>query len=245
MRIAAILFAAGLLLWGQPAPAEFEAASVRVNKLDDRIVDIRVGPGGRFMTRGYTLVLLMQRAYGVMDWNVAGGPAWIRTARFDVNAVAPGVLTEAALQPMLRKLLADRFQLRIHEETREMAGYSLQVARGGPKVKASGAKEDRDAFRMNRQGLEGEGIRMADFARFVAGKTGAIAIDQTGLTGLFDFKTTWKLRLEDLPAGADPRDEYREAVFAAVEDQLGLKFVRQRIPVRTLVIERVEMPSDN
>ena len=84
------------------APTEFEVASVKPNLADDRLVTIRVGPGGVFIATGYTLVLLMQRAYGVMDWNVSGGPGWIRTDRFDVAAKANvrGDLTEAALQPM-------------------------------------------------------------------------------------------------------------------------------------------------
>src|ERR1700687_4610939 len=94
-----------------PPPTEFEVASVRLNTANDRIVTINVGPGDRFSARGYTLVLLMQRAYGVMDWNVTGGPAWIRTDRYDVAAKAniAGNLTEERLQPMLQKLLADRF----------------------------------------------------------------------------------------------------------------------------------------
>src|ERR1700730_14164716 len=81
------------------APTEFEVASVRPNTANDRIVTINVGPGGRFAARGYTLVLLMQRAYGVMDWNVSGGPGWIRTDRFDVsaNANVEGDLTDAQL----------------------------------------------------------------------------------------------------------------------------------------------------
>src|SRR6266446_9930483 len=84
-------------------PTEFEVASVRPNVANDRIVTINVGPGGRFDARGYTLVLLMQRAYGVMDWNVTGGPAWIRADRYDVSAkaVVAGNLTEGQLQPML------------------------------------------------------------------------------------------------------------------------------------------------
>src|SRR5438270_2602843 len=73
--------------FSQPKSAsEFEVASIRPNIADDRIVSIKVGPGGRFEARGYTLVLLMQRAYGVMDWNVIGGPPWIRSDRFDVTA---------------------------------------------------------------------------------------------------------------------------------------------------------------
>src|SRR5215831_5510751 len=82
------------------ATDQFEVASVRPNTLDDRIVSIAVGPGGRFVARGYTLVLLIQKAYGVMDWNVEGGPGWIRVDRFDVAATVqvPGNLTEAELR---------------------------------------------------------------------------------------------------------------------------------------------------
>src|SRR6202165_2948191 len=98
----AFLAAAGAFSQVQ-APTEFEVASVRPNTANDRIVTINVGPGGRFACRGYTLVLLMQRAYGVMDWNVSGGPGWIRTDRYDVaaNASVAGNLTERQLRPML------------------------------------------------------------------------------------------------------------------------------------------------
>src|SRR5580704_16218205 len=88
--VASLLLAAASHTFAQMESAtEFEVASVRPNMADDRIVTINVGPGGRFTARGYTLGLLMQRAYGVMDWNVSGGPAWIRSDRFDVAAKAP------------------------------------------------------------------------------------------------------------------------------------------------------------
>src|SRR5215470_753407 len=98
-RISLALFALMAMSLAQ-APAEFEVVSVRPNALDDRIVTINVGPGGRFAARGYTLVLLIQRAYGVMDWNVTGGPSWIRTDRFDVVAKAnvQGNLKESQLR---------------------------------------------------------------------------------------------------------------------------------------------------
>src|SRR5437667_6944117 len=120
-----ILIAAAAAFAQTRAPTEFETASVRPNTLDDHIVTVNVGPGGRFAARGYTLVLLMQRAYGVMDWNVSGGPGWIRTDRYDVSAKAnvAGNLTEAQLRPMLQALLAERFKLRLHQSSKEMSGY--------------------------------------------------------------------------------------------------------------------------
>src|SRR5205823_2568636 len=137
------------------APTEFEVASVRQNKLDDRIVTVNVGPGGRFSARGYTLVLLIQRAYGVMDWNVTGGPSWIRTDRFDVNAKAniAGNLTERQLRPMLQKLLIDRFKLKVHESSQDMAGYALVVDGKTTKLKPSAdGDEHPDTFRWTASG---------------------------------------------------------------------------------------------
>ena len=129
-RVAAIL----LLTAAAVPAAEFEVATVKQNKLDDRIVTVNLSPGGRFDARGYTLVLLMQRAYGVMDWNVTGGPGWIRMDRWDVSAKAgtSATLTEKQLQPLLQSLLAERFKLKVHRDSKETAGHALLVARNGP-----------------------------------------------------------------------------------------------------------------
>lgn len=222
---------------------QFEVASVRPNHLDDRMVTIDVGPGGRFAARGYTLVLLIQRAWGVMDWNVTGGPGWIRTDRFNVVAKAKvqGDLREDELQPMLQHLLADRFQLRLHKSEQRMAGYAMVVSRGGPRVKASADTEPHPySFRFNATGLSGHGVSMYDFTRFVTGKLGLIAADETGLTGLYDFDVSWKVE-----AGDDPRDALQFSVRTALEEQLGLKLVPKRITLPTLVIDSVEKPSAN
>jgi uncharacterized protein (TIGR03435 family) len=227
-------------------PTEFEVASIRPNVTNDRIVTINVGPGGRFTARGYTLPLLIQRAYGVMGWNIAGGPEWMHTTRYDIvaKAVVPGNLLERQLRPMLQKLLAERFQLRFHEEFREQAGYALVVARGGPKVKSTPDGQDhQDTFRMNQAGVKAQGLSMEDFARYVAGKLGLVAVDKTGLKGFYDFKAEWTVDA-DLP-GVDPKEEQRAAVFRALENQLGLKLVAQKINVRTLIIDHAERASEN
>ena len=232
---------------GQAPRGEFEVASVKPNLLDDHIVQVRVGPGPTFMARGYTLVLLIQRAYGVMDWNVTGGPDWIRTDRFDINARADisGDLEEEILKPMLANLLATRFKLRVHESMEEMSAHALEVARGGPKIKPSAAPtRDQDTFRFTQTGLEGEGISMPDFARYVAGKLGLVAVDQTGLPGVYDVKAEWRVTPGQIDlAGGDPREPLRAAVFAALESQLGLKLTPKKVPVRTIVIDSVEKAS--
>ncbi len=234
----------------QKSTVEFEVASVRPNMADDHIVTINVGPGGRFTARGYTLVLLMQRAYGVMDWNVAGGPSWIRSDRFDVSAMAnvSGNLTESQLQPMLRRLLEKRFKLKVHEAPKQTAGYALVVARGGPKIKAAAdppadGEERRDEFRMGFNGLKGTAISMPTLARFVAGKLGLVAVDETGLKGLYDVEAEWRFD-PDQPTsratGEDPREPWRYVVFNALQDQLGLKLTPKRITIQSIVIDHAE-----
>lgn len=221
---------------------EFEVASVKQNMLNDRIVEIHVGPGPRFTTRGYTLVLLMQRAYTVMDWNVTGGPPWIRDDRWDIVAKAnvQGNLTEEQLRPALAKLLADRFQLQFHTTTKEMSGYALEVARGGSKLARSADSRERpDSFRFLANGITGQRIPMRTFARWLGGKVNTIVVDQTGLQGLYDFNVTWHTD----PDAPDPREALREAAFTAVQAQLGLRLIAKKVPVEVLVIDRVERPS--
>jgi len=225
-------------------PAEFEVASVRLNTANDRIVTVNLGPGGRFAARGYTLVLLMQRAYGVMDWNVTGGPGWIRSDRYDVAAKASitGNLTERQLQPMLQTLLADRFKLKLHKTSKEVAGYALVVGKDGPKVTASAdGEEHSDTFRLNNAGLSVQGITMANFARYVGGKLGVIIADKTGLTGVYDFKVAWAEDPEQ-PMGSDG---FRSTVLRAVQDQLGLKVTAQKITIDMLVIDSIQKVSEN
>ena len=245
IRRGSLLLALSATAFSQvPSRAVFEVASVRPNVADDRIVTIEVGPGGRFAARGYTLVLLMQRAYGVMNWNVSGGPEWIRSDRYDITANAPvsGNLTESQLRPMLQALLADRFKLRIHKSSKEMAGYALVEAKRGAKVKATvGDEEHPDSFRLNQSGLTGQGVNMVDFARYVGGKLGLVAVDKTGLKGAYDFRAEWKVD----PDRPDAREELRSVVLAALEEQLGLKLVPQKITVEMLVIDSVEKASSN
>jgi len=243
------LIAAAAAVAQTQTPSEFEVASVRPNMLNDRIVSINVGPGGRFAARGYTLVLLMQRAYAVVDWNVTGGPSWIRSDRFDVVAEAnvQGNLTEAQLRPMLAQLLADRFKLKVHRSSNQTSGYALEVARGRPKLKpAADAEDHQDTFRLTNIGMSGQGISMRNFARFFGGKLGLIVVDETGLAGLYDFKVDWKVDIDrpaaDFP-GADSREPLREAAFEALRTQLGLKVVPKKMTVEMLVIDHLEKPS--
>jgi len=237
--------------FAQAPTSAFEVASVRPNHLDDHIVRINVGPGDRFTARGYTLVLLIQRAYDVMGWNVSGGPDWIRADRFDVSAKAgiAGDLTEQQLRPMLQRLLEVRFKLKVHMTTKELPGYALVAAKSGPKLRpVADGVEHPDEFRMTGTGIVAQAISTKHFARYVAGKLGVLAEDETGLQGVYDVNVTWDSQNVQAAAalpGADPRDDQRFAVFAAIETQLGLKFVRKQVAAPVIVVDYAERATDS
>jgi uncharacterized protein (TIGR03435 family) len=233
------------------APAEFEVASVRPNHLDDHIVTIDVGPGGRFAARGYTLALLIQRAWGVMRWRVIGGPGWIRSDRFDVvaKATVPGNLTEEQLQPMLQALLADRFKLKLHKAPKQMIGYTLMTTRQGPKMKpASSPEQPFETLRLGYLRDRGLELTLPTFAKILGGILDVPVEDGTGLKGVWLFKVAWTEEFDTnrgLPGTADTSrsaEPGRSTVFTDMEDQLGLRLTPRRMAVDALVIESAEQP---
>ena len=121
------------------------------------------------------------------------------------------------------------------------------VARAGPKVKAApDGEEHQDTFRMSEAGLSGQGITMENLARFVGGKVGLVAVDRTELKGVYDFNVNWKVETDQYASALpdyDPREALRHAVFAALQDQLGLKLTPKKIAVQMLVIDNVERAS--
>jgi uncharacterized protein (TIGR03435 family) len=106
--------------------------------------------------------------------------------------------------------------------------------------RSAGGLGNPDSFRFNQYGLSGEGVTMRDFARYVGGKLGLVAVDHTGLEGVYDFKATWKVE-----QGPDAREELRSAVMDAIEAQLGLKLVPRKIQVETFVVDHAEKATAN
>ena len=242
---------AALLAASAFAQSEFDVASVKPNRLDDRIVTIHIGPGGRFAVRGYTLKLLIQQAYSVMGWQIAGGPPWADSDRYDITATVrmPGDLTRERLSPMLERLLADRFQLRIHRDSKEMAGFALEIGRGGAKLKpASDGVPRPDTIRMSGIGFRGQGLTIADLVQIIGGTLSRPVADKTALKGLYDVELHWTEQTDRNSYGL-PNPESTDLdgsnLFTALRDQLGLKLTAQKIAVPMIVIDRAEKASSN
>ena len=201
-----------------PATAAFEVASVRPNKSGDGRVMLGVQPGGGFNATNVPLRLLLRQAFNVQDFQIAGGPDWIGSDRFDVIAKAPdGVeFTADTMRPMLRSLLAERFKLAFHNETRDMPIYALMKARtdgklgagltpatidcaalggrrgGGPPPAPPQPGQKMDCGMMIGPGrLNAGGMPMSNLATALAPQVGRIVLDKTELMGNYDFELSY------------------------------------------------------
>jgi uncharacterized protein (TIGR03435 family) len=235
-------------LFAQTPPA-FEVASIRVHSFASAD---RVGPpiaGNRGMFGG-NLKQLIIYAYDLKVYQLSGGPAWVTnpstdTDYYDINAKAEGdePLTESRARQLLQALLADRFQLRLHRESGEMPVYALVVGKSGPKFKESAPDATtRMTPRVSLATVTSAFTKspMSSLVRLLSGAADRPVLDQTGLTGFYDFK----IEFARDPAAA-AADSSAPSLFTAVQEQLGLKLEARKASMETLVIDHAERPSEN
>jgi uncharacterized protein (TIGR03435 family) len=255
----AIAFALALpVVSGQtPRPLpEFEVASVkpgvRINGLF-RIFPIRTYPGGRIVIQNNTLEMLLQVAFSVGVFQIKGGPAWIDSDRYYVEAKPPASSKSSRANPpspeappneeqrqMLAALLINRFQLKFHRETKEGLVYSLE--RGDKKIKMTESKDEGGPYRL--VGLLGGGdgsvhgynVSMLELAAHLSDSLEHPVLDRTGIEGLFNF------RVEHL--SDDPHPDLASLALGLVRE-LGLKLETGKGPVETLVVDHAEKPDEN
>ena len=237
----------------------FEVASIKPDPIP--LQNISIGkPGGRLVARGIFTRFLIALAYDVREFQVLDGPSWITREQYSIDA-KPGdnpkdpifsvYLTKRQKEDdefklRIQSLLADRFQLRIHKETRETQVYSLVVAKNGPKFKESRFNES-DAekgrlpgLKMRPNELAGTSVEIRLLAETLSRQLGRNVIDKTGLNGEYDFDLRWAPEVGD---GDSPPDG--PSVFTAVQEQLGLKLESSKAPVDAIVIDHIERPSAN
>jgi len=273
----AILLIAAYSLFAQSAdrPA-FAAASIKPNReIEPRGMMVRVKPGGGLTTLNANLVLLIQNAYRIQAYQIVGGPEWLNTDGFDIEAKPDQPANEATAWLMLRSLLADRFKLSIHRETRDLPVYALTVAKGGPHLPApedpnctpggpvSGPSTVpcgivRVTMAPDGLALLGKSVSVGEFIRTLASILGQPVIDKTGFTVMTDIHLTGFTPDENtmgLPGSSGPRaasvgralptDPGKPNIMAALQEQLGLKLEATKGPVEVVVIDHVERPTAN
>jgi uncharacterized protein (TIGR03435 family) len=254
----------------------FEVASVkeRAAPTDGSFVGRR--PGGRFAAENATLREILEYAYELQRFQLVGSLAPIDSARWDITATlgsaAAGTPERDAILQAVRALLAERFALSTHRDTRTLPVYALRLARAdgtpGPNLtksatdcvammaalRAGGAPPAPAAQRCGYRGrvgiLESVGMPISELGAALAGRLGRAVVDQTGLAGPWDLKLTYAPDSAQIPAGTLAPDAPLPAsnsdapsLATALQEQLGLRLVATTAPVDVLVVDRVARPT--
>jgi uncharacterized protein (TIGR03435 family) len=200
---------------------------------------------GTLRMRDVTVNTCIKWAYGVQDSQISG-PAWLHSERFDIVAKADQPVTEDQMKQMLQSLLTDRFKLTFHHQSKELKAFVLTVAKSGAKVSPAAAP-DAKPFRQNSaNGTVAKSMTIHEFADFISGPLQMPVVDQTGLTGKYDFAIDFTPYLPDPAHNMDgTRPDTTGILMAALDAELGLKLESRKSQVDILVIDHVEKPSEN
>jgi uncharacterized protein (TIGR03435 family) len=237
------------------ANPEFEVATIKPSKPDTPGKMFRVR-GRSFSTVNTTLNDIITFAYGVHVKQIVGGPAWLGSDKFDLDAQpdGQGQPNDKQWKTMLQKLLSDRFKLAFHHDKKELSAYALVVGKNGPKLtKSQGDPNGLPGLFFRGLGvLPAANATMEDFAGVMQGAVlDRPVVDQTGLQGRFDFVLKWtpdESQFGALGMKIPPPSDNADAppgLFTAIQEQLGLKLESTKAPVEVLVIDHVEKPSEN
>jgi len=219
---------------------QFEVASI---KPDPRTAGswVRFLPGGR-LEASVWVKYLIQTAYGVEDYQVIGGPGWIGSQWYDIEAKAPHADADrTAMIPMLQSLLADRFQLKLRKEERDFPAMALVADKNGPELRALKEGEPSKCSRDNSYVC---GIRTpADLARSLKNFVGKPVFDETGVTGRYDILLDFDT---DTALGRTPKPGLdKPSLTTALHEQLGLRLESEKLQMKVLVIDDAQRPSAN
>jgi uncharacterized protein (TIGR03435 family) len=252
--------AASVLLPG----AAFDVSTFKRSDPNARGSSQGTRPNGTFFAVNQQLKNVICSAYDVRSFQCVGGPAWLESDRYDVEAKPDSDTAEqlaklgwkerAPVQNRMEQaLLADRLKLKAHFETREETIFALVVAKGGLKMHeatqgdtyANGLKRDdgkafgKGVFMMGNGSMTAQGMTFENLVLNLPNITGRLVENRTGLTGVYDFALHYSA--SDPP----PPDSTEPSIYTALEEQLGLKLEPVKGPVKVLIIDHVERPSEN
>ncbi len=234
-----LLFGSALLAQA----ASFEVATVRINHTN--------APGDResyhdglLRMSNVTLRQCIRYAFEISEPQIAGGPRWIDRVRFDIVAKSeqPYPTDDFELLRMLKPLLAERFQLASHHETRSLSGYALTLAKGGIHAKVSDPAT-RFSGSSTRNTMTVTGCTMSILAIRLSAVLGRPVVDMTADPRSFDFSLQWTQ--DDMRSGESAALADGPSLFTALQEQVGVKVTSQKVPVDVLVVDRAEIPSEN
>lgn len=230
------------------------------------ILGMRVGNGtqipgqpglGRCATRGLPLRKLIAMAYDYLLWNqmeqqIVGGPKWMDSDAFDVEAKAenPDATTEAQIRQMLQQLLMERFKLKVHRETRNVSGYALFISKGGPRLTRAGANEPHPGISGRPDETFFTAMPMSALTDYLSVRLGSPVLDRTGLTDNYTFTLRSVLGEHESAGGGPPPpqgtlDSSVPSLMTALGEQLGLRLQSSKVPLPVLVVDSAVKPKEN
>lgn len=221
--------------------------------------------GDGLYIRNETLELMIRVAYGVRSYQIAGAPGWVNAREWQIAAKTDDAetqklkamsKTEAQAERclLLQSLLADRFKLTVHHETRIEPGFALVVAKGGPKFKEASAnppgQPPKPPIVMGNGNLSFNGYPIGRLAVVLAQVMGRTVVDKTGLTGKYEFTIPWKeSEFQVTPDGtgdnANGNGDSGTSIFTVLQEQLGLRLESGKVPTEVIAIDHVELPTAN
>jgi uncharacterized protein (TIGR03435 family) len=231
----------------------FEVATVRPVDVDVKAGRMfRMDGTHRWVATNFTLQALIALGYDMNPRTISGGPEWIDSQRFTIEAVTPGDVAPTRLEQMqmLRALLVERFGLKFHRQDKEMAIYALSVAKGGPKLKAAAKPDDPPKIvgvvYPDRIEVPARSVTMDDFVAMLQRATlDKPTLNRTGQAGKFDFDL--KFAQDETEYGGQlpkvPDDTQYPPLFTAVQEQLGLRLEATRGTVATMVVDAAVKPA--
>jgi uncharacterized protein (TIGR03435 family) len=199
-----------------------------------------VSPGGRFTARATTVVFLMEWAYGIQPWQHSDGPGWLAIDRFDVVAKADHDATENEMKQMARTLLAERFGLKMHRESKELPSYVISVGKNAPKLFPPRDGETHDMRFSMTPGpdqkvavfhIEATRYTLAQLADVFARRMDRVIVNRTGMDGEYDFK------LDLTPDENHPSPVDQSLLLEALRQQIGLDVWSEKAAVDYYAIE--------
>ncbi|HZP07366.1 MAG TPA: TIGR03435 family protein [Terracidiphilus sp.] len=225
----------------------FQVATIKPSRPEEsRTMQIQ---GIRFATTDTSVVDLLKYAYGLHEQEIAGGPKWLQTQKFDL-VCDPETQTRPSsenFKAMVQTLLADRFHLAAHYETRDLSVFAIVLAKSGLKLAKSTRTPDGIPSVAYAPGhLTAANATMTDLATFLQRFiTDRPVIDQTGITGKYDLTLRWtpdELQTETI---RDSSSNSLPGFYTAIQEQLGLKLEEEKRPAPVFVIDHIDMPSEN
>jgi uncharacterized protein (TIGR03435 family) len=244
-------------LMPKDANPTFEVSTIKPSKPDSPGKSILVGRGGAnlFTTTNTTVYELIAFAYGVHPRQIAGGPSWIDADKWDISAKPDqsGMPSVTQLSKMVQKLLEDRYQLTFHREKKELSVYAIMVAKSGSKLAKSEAQGNLPGFGGPPGNIGARNTTLEEFAGFLQARVlDRPVVDQTGLSGRFDLQLKYAPDAAQqaqagpgAPAPAPAVNTDLPDLFAAFQQQLGLKLESTKAQVDVMVIDKLTKPSEN